>query len=182
MSVYTKKGDQGQTRLLSGEKVSKASIRIRAIGSIDELSAYLGMLRSLQINQNCKNFLIQIQADLVKIAGILADPKGKFAASLPSITSDDVEKLENQIDKYEALLGKQKFFVLPGGTQEIAFAHIARTVCRRAESDLVHLSQQSDVPLLILKYINRLSDYLYMLARFIAHEQNYKEDIVRLRN
>ncbi len=181
MSVYTTKGDKGQTKLLSGEIVSKSSIRIRAIGTIDELSAYLGLLRSLDISQNCKNFLLQIQTDLVKIAGLLADPKEKYSDHLPQITELDIEKLENQIDRYEAILGKQKFFILPGGTPEIAYAHIARTVCRRAESNVVELSQHSSVNPIILKYLNRLSDYLYVLARYIARQQGYNEDIARLK-
>ncbi len=181
MSVYTTKGDNGTTRLLSGEKVSKASIRIRAIGSIDELSSYLGLLRSLNISQTCKNFLLQVQTDLVKIAGLLADPKENYNDRLPKISEIDIEKIENLIDKYESIVGPQKFFILPGGTQEIAFAHIARAVCRRAESNVVELSLHSYVNPLIIKYLNRLSDYLYILARYIAYKQSYKEDIARLR-
>ncbi len=182
MSVCTRKGDDGHTYLLNGEKISKASVRVKTIGAVDELSAHLGMLRSMNLpNQSIINFLLQLQADLVKIAGLLADPKDKYAKHLPQITEEDVEKLENLIDKYEAIVGPQKFFILPGGTPEIAQTHIARTVCRRVERNLVELSLHAYVPPLLIKYFNRMSDYLYILARYIAKEQNYKEDIAKRR-
>ncbi len=182
MSVYTRRGDDGYTRLLSGERVSKSSKRIRAIGGIDELSSYLGLLRSLGLRQNVKNFLVELQNDLFKIGSMLAYTKGRYSDRIPRITSLDVEKLESQIDRLEAKLDVQKFFILPGGSLEVSYIHIARTVCRRVESDIAELFAEDGIDEIILKYMNRMSDYLYVLARYVAKEQGIEEQRANLKD
>ncbi len=177
MSVYTTKGDSGTTRILSGIELSKADVRIKAIGSIDELSSYIGLLRSFDpVPSPIKNFLLEIQNDLFKISAMLACPSKKLYERIPKITGTDIEKLEIQIDRYEKLLPRQRYFILPGGTMETSFFHVARAVCRRAETNIVELNDQEELEALILKYLNRLSDYLFILARYIAHEQGIEED------
>ncbi len=183
MSVYTKKGDKGKTHLFGGIKLSKSDTRIKTLGSIDELNSYIGLIRSYQvIPKPIVNFLLQIQNDLFKISAMLACTKGQLSDRLPNITEDDIEKIEIQIDKYEKLLPEQKYFILPGGTIETSFIHIARSVCRRAETYTVELSERGKIESLIIKYLNRLSDYFFILARYIAHLQELKETRADLHN
>ncbi len=182
MSVYTTKGDSGTTRILSGIELSKADVRIKAIGSIDELSSYLGLLRSFEIIPGqVKNFLLEIQNDLFKISAMLACPTKKHYDRIPKITQIDIEKIEIQIDRYEKILPPQKFFILPGGSQETSFIHISRSICRRAETYVVELNDKEEVDPLILKYLNRLSDYLFILARYIAKLQGIEEPRANIR-
>ncbi len=176
MSVYTTKGDSGTTRILSGIELSKADVRIKGIGSIDELSSYIGLIRSFDvIPRPIKNFLLEIQNDLFKVSAMLSCPTKKLYDRIPKLSNTDIEKIEIQIDRYEKLLPRQKFFILPGGTMETSFLHIARAVCRRAETHIVELNDKEEVEDLILKYLNRLSDYLFILARYIAQLQGIKE-------
>ncbi len=176
MSVKTGKGDSGKTRILSGVELSKADIRIKAIGSLDELSSYIGLIRSFDaIPKPQKNFLLELQNDLFKISAMLACPTKKMYDKIPKITDTDIEKLEVQIDRYEKILPPQKFFLLPGGSQETSFIHIARAICRRAETYVVELFEKEEVENNIIKYLNRLSDYLFILARYIAQLQGIEE-------
>ncbi len=176
MSVITGKGDKGKTRILSGVELSKADIRIKAIGSLDELSSYIGLIRSFEaMPKPQKNFLLELQNDLFKISAMLACPTKKMYDKIPKITDTDIEKLEVQIDRYEKILPPQKFFLLPGGSQETSFIHIARAVCRRAETYAVELFEKEEVENNIIKYLNRLSDYLFILARYIAQVQGIEE-------
>ena len=182
MSVFTKKGDTGKTRILNGIELSKAHIRIKSIANIDELNSYIGLIRSFEIiPKPIKNFLLEVQNDLFKISAMLACTTQKLYERIPKITSIDVEKLEIQIDRYEKLLPKQHFFIIPGGSQEISFIHISRSVCRRAETYVVELNDKEKIEPIIIKYINRLSDYLFVLARYTAKLQNIKEQRANVR-
>ena len=182
MSVYTTKGDSGTTRILSGIELSKADVRIKTIGSLDELSSYIGLVRSFEIiSEPIKNFLLEVQNDLFKISAMLSCSEKKLYDRIPKIVETDIEKIEILIDKYEKLIPVQRFFILPGGSMETSFIHIARAVSRRAETYAVELNEKQEIDHLILKYLNRLSDYLYIIARYVAHQHGIVEQKANLR-
>ncbi|KEO74768.1 cob(I)yrinic acid a,c-diamide adenosyltransferase [Anditalea andensis] len=182
MKIYTKTGDQGTTALLGGTRVSKANLRIDAYGTVDELNAYIGLLRDQEVNNVRQGFLKEIQDRLFTLGAALASTPGKENIQRPDIHLQDVEKLEIQIDKMEESLTPLKNFVLPGGHQVISFSHLARTVCRRAERCTILLDQSEPVDPILIAYLNRLSDYLFVLGRKIAQELNIEEVLWEPRN
>ena len=168
--IYTKTGDKGQTSLLGGTRVSKGHVRIEAYGTIDELNSWIGLLRDQEIKKSHKALLIEIQDRLFTIGSSLAADPRKLKMKLPELTEDDTELLERAIDKMNLKLPEMRFFVLPGGHPLVSNCHIARCICRRAERNVLKLSDKEPVDPLIIKYLNRLSDYLFVLARKFSHD------------
>ncbi|MDN3669881.1 cob(I)yrinic acid a,c-diamide adenosyltransferase [Echinicola jeungdonensis] len=173
MKVYTKSGDKGTTSLLGGERVSKGDLRIEVYGTVDELNAFLGLIRDYEESQNRKTFLKSIQDKLFTIGADLAN-RDKQAKN-PVILEKDITELEKAIDEMEEVLPPLKKFILPGGHPLVSYCHIARTVCRRAERRVISLNEQEQVAEAIIKYLNRLSDYLFVLGRMISKELNTEE-------
>ena len=174
MKIYTKTGDKGKTALLSGNRVPKYHKRIEAYGTIDELNSFVGLLRSFDINAQIINTLINIQNKLLNLGTMLAaDEQTKF--EIPKVTEADIIFLENKIDKYNSELPKLTKFILPGGNQEIAHCHVCRTICRRAERQVVELSEQFQISDIAVKYLNRLSDFFFVLARKITADTSCEE-------
>jgi cob(I)alamin adenosyltransferase len=165
--IYTKTGDKGQTSLLGGTRVSKDHIRIEGYGTVDELNSWIGLLRDQPIEKETIDSLLEIQDRLFTIGSLLAADAG-LKMKIPGIQSEDVPFLENEIDKMNATLPEMKSFILPGGHPVVSYCHIARCVCRRAERIVIRLSLQETVDGLIIIYLNRLSDYLFMLSRKLA--------------
>jgi cob(I)alamin adenosyltransferase len=175
MKIYTKKGDTGTTGLIGGTRLPKHHVRIESYGTVDELNSYIGLLRDL-INEESKSaVLIEIQDRLFTIGSHLAADPVKSKMTLPELFENDVTYLENQIDEMDTELPPMKFFVLPGGNVIVSQCHIARCICRRAERLVSHLSETETVEPLISAYMNRLSDYLFVLSRKLAHELNAVE-------
>lgn len=177
MKVYTKTGDNGTTALFGGTRVPKDHIRIESYGTIDELNSYIGLIRDQEINSHYKEILIEIQDRLFTIGAILATPpekevmkNGERRLKNLGITEADIELLEKEIDKMEETLPPMTHFVLPGGHQTVSYCHITRCVCRRAERLAVHLSHNEPVAETAIKYLNRLSDYLFVLARKLSDD------------
>jgi len=177
LKIYTKTGDKGKTSLIGGTKVLKSNIRIESYGTIDELNSFIGLLGDYIQDEHSKTILKEIQDRLFTIGASLAcDPDKESRMKIPDLKEEDVYLLENEIDSMEAVLEPMKSFILPGGHVTISTAHIARCVCRRAERICVSLQEnESAVEPLILKYINRLSDYLFVLARYAGHLLNVDE-------
>lgn len=175
MKIYTKSGDTGMTALLGGKRVSKAHIRIDAYGTVDELNAHMGLLRDQEVNRNRSALLKDIQNALFVIGSTLATTPGKLNVKKPDITQGDLLQLEDEIDAMEVELKPLSKFILPGGHQVVSLCHLARTVCRRTERCVIALHEQEQVEEIILKYLNRLSDYLFVLGRKIANELNVEE-------
>lgn len=175
MKIYTKTGDAGTTALFGGKRVSKADLRVDAYGTVDELNSYLGLLRDQDVNKSRKEILITIQEHLFTMGSILATEPGNTRVKVPSLSEDDVVALENAIDKMESNLEPMRFFVLPGGHPSVSFGHIARTVCRRAERLVIGLNDHEGVDPLVIKYLNRLSDYLFVLCRLMTKELGAEE-------
>ncbi len=167
MKIYTKAGDGGQTSLLGGKKVSKSALRIAAYGTVDELNSALGALRSHGPGAPLDAFLERVQSDLFRIGAELASADGAPAGNLVRVGDPDVRLIEAEIDRMEAGLAPLKNFILPGGTQAASAAHVARSVCRRAERTVVDLSEKETVRGDIVVYLNRLSDALFVAARAI---------------
>ena len=175
MKIYTKKGDTGQTSLIGGTKVSKDHIRIEAYGTVDELNAWIGMVRDHDIDAAISEILRKVQDDLFVIGSTLASDPGKSKMEIPDLSESDVEILEQGIDGMNEELDELKFFVLPGGHQAVSACHLARVVCRRAERTTVRLAASSEVPPLVIKYLNRLSDYLFVLGRKVGKDLGVDE-------
>ena len=182
MKIYTKTGDKGTTALFGGTRVPKHHIRIESYGTIDELNSHIGLIRDQDIDQLHKNVLMEIQDRLFTVGGILAtDPEkatlknGKERLNIPKISEADIKLLEDNMDSMNAALPPMTHFVLPGGHQTVSFCHIARTVCRRAERLASHLNTLEPFQPETLMYINRLSDYLFVLARKLSHDLNAEE-------
>lgn len=169
MKIYTKKGDAGETGLLGGTRVPKDHLRIAAYGTIDELNSFIGALRAADDTKTISRELLRIQDRLFVIGSHLANDPDKSQFSLPELTESDISSLEQNIDSMESVLPPLKNFLLPGDGQTNATAHICRCICRRAEREIVSLSDQFSVDPMILKYLNRLSDYLFVVARYISH-------------
>lgn len=168
MKVYTKKGDSGTTQLIGGTRVVKSSMRIEAYGTVDELNSYLGLIRDQSITEAQKEQLLEIQDRLFTMGSLLAtDPKGT-KMKLPQLQDSDIENLENWIDKMEETLKPMTSFVLPGGHTTVSYCHIARCVCRRAERIVVDLNENEKIESVILTYLNRLSDYMFVLSRKLS--------------
>jgi cob(I)alamin adenosyltransferase len=175
MKIYTKKGDSGTTGLIGGTRVLKSSLRIESYGTIDELNSYIGVVRDQGIDIKYIEQLIEIQDRLFTIGSSLASDPEKSNMKIPDLKSEDISLLENWMDEMDAELPEMKFFVLPGGHQAVSFCHVARCVCRRSERLIVDLSQHEFVAELVTAYINRLSDYLFVLSRKIAQDLNVNE-------
>jgi cob(I)alamin adenosyltransferase len=175
MKIYTKKGDQGHTGLIGGTRVSKGELRIEAYGTVDELNSYIGLIRSFDINSTSVQQLIEIQDRLFTIGSSLASDPEKSNMKIPDLLESDVERLEDWMDEMEATLPELTSFVLPGGHPFIGHIHIARCVCRRTERLVVTLDEHDFVAPLVICYLNRLSDYLFVLGRKIAMELGIKE-------
>lgn len=175
MKIYTKTGDKGQTSLFGGTRVAKHHIRIAAYGTVDELNSYIGLIRDQEIAQESIKTLLEIQDRLFTMGSILATESGNTKVKVPLLINSDVTFLENEIDKMNAQLSEIKSFVLPGGHPTVSFCHIARCVCRRAERTVSQLSELETVDELVIIYLNRLSDYLFVLARKIAKDKGIKE-------
>lgn len=172
--IYTKTGDKGRTSLFGGQKVSKSHVRITAFGDVDELNSYMGLLAAYTINAPYQKFLIALQHALFNLgASIATEDNSTF--SLPHVKEEDIRQLENEIDRFTEELPPLKQFILPGGHREVAFCHLARCVCRRAERSVVILHEQSPVDPLILQFLNRLSDYLFVFARVMTKNLGAEE-------
>jgi cob(I)alamin adenosyltransferase len=177
MKIYTKTGDKGTTSLFGGTRVPKHHIRINSYGTVDELNSWLGLLRDQEMNENSRKMLISTQDKLFTVGAILAtDPEkarlksGKERLNIPRITYSDVEQLENEIDNMNESLPPMTHFILPGGHTTVSYCHIARTICRRAERMVTLLHENEPVDYIILTYLNRLSDYLFILARKLSFD------------
>jgi cob(I)alamin adenosyltransferase len=168
MKIYTKTGDKGETGLFGGGRVSKSHPRVEAYGDIDELNAMIGLARSIEMMPRIDEVLAPVQRDLFSLGALLATPnRDKVKQQLEKARIDDtrVAELERAIDDGEAELEPLTAFILPGGTPKSAALHVARTVCRRAERKVISLGGEVDVPPIVVKYLNRLSDLLFVLAR-----------------
>ena len=176
--VYTKTGDDGITSLVGGVKVKKTNARIEAYGTVDELSAHLGMLASWMKDGPDKDIIIRTQRNLFTVCSYLATDKTKTPLA-PSYTMDaeETEFLEQQIDEINASIPQQTAFILPGGSHEAALAHVCRTVCRRAERRIFFLGESTELDNEVTHYINRLSDYLFVLARKLNFVDGVREKI-----
>ena len=168
MKIYTRKGDEGQTSLIGGTRVSKAHMRIDAYGTVDELDSYIGWLRDLSGQAVSAGVLIEIQDRLFTIGSLLASDPVSSKMKLPELKESDVIFLEEEMDRLDKDLPEMKSFILPGGHQASSCAHVARCVCRRAERSVVLLSENDTVDPLVIKYLNRLSDYLFVLSRHLS--------------
>ncbi|NQY67081.1 MAG: cob(I)yrinic acid a,c-diamide adenosyltransferase [Flavobacteriales bacterium] len=175
MKVYTKKGDQGETSLIGGIRVKKNNIRIQAYGDVDELNSFVGAIRDEQLPGNIESVIIQIQEDLFCIGAMLASPDPNSKMKIPFIQEDHIIALEEEIDEMEKELPAMKKFVLPGGNVSVSKSHIARGVCRRAERSVITLSETEKTNNLSIKYLNRLSDYLFVLSRKLTQDFGAKE-------
>lgn len=176
MKIYTKTGDKGQTGLIGGRRVSKADLRIDAYGTVDELNSWIGLVRDQPVNTTRKALLKEIQDCLFTVGAELAtDPAKRPKQALPAIQPADVAVLETSMDTMDAELPELRAFVLPGGHESVSFCHLARTVCRRAERLVISLSESSMVDPLVIQYLNRLSDYLFVLSRKMTQDLQAEE-------
>jgi len=173
--IYTKTGDKGKTSLIGGSKVPKYHIRLDAYGTIDELNSYIGLIRDHKIKKQYCNILIEIQYRLFELGSILACENKNDLKKLPKLKEEDILLLENEIDLMDASLPALRAFIVQGGGIVADHCHIARCVCRRAERIISFLAKEYPVDENILKYINRLSDYLFVLARKIAQDNGASE-------
>ncbi len=175
--IYTKTGDKGETSLIGGKRVPKYHVRIEAYGTVDELNSYIGLIRDLEVNDHIKTLLLEIQDRLFTAESLLAEDTGTSKRPLPQICEEDISLLERKIDAMNENLPILHSFVLPGGHPIVSHCHIARCICRRAERITIKLSKNYPVSPLVIKYLNRLSDFLFVLARKIGHDLGAKEEV-----
>ncbi len=175
MKIYTKTGDEGQTSLIGGTRVDKSHLRIEAYGTIDELNSWVGLIRDQDMDGALKEILKEIQDRLFTIGSSLASDPEKSKMKIPDLTESDIELLEQESDRMNAELPPLQSFILPGGAPTVSYCHIARCICRRAERLCVQLKADSFVDLLLLKYLNRLSDHLFVLARYLGMKLQAEE-------
>jgi len=175
MKIYTKTGDDGTTMLFGGGRVLKHHLRIEAYGTVDELNSYIGLIRDQGISVHHRQILKQIQDTLFTIGANLATNPEKGKVKTPDVGESDLAVLEEEIDAMDAVLPALKNFILPGGHATVSFCHLARCVCRRSERLCVALAEQSTVAEILIKYLNRLSDYLFVLGRKIGMELGAEE-------
>ena len=180
--IYTKSGDDGKTALVGGQRISKGDLKIEAYGSVDELNSFVGLVRacaasSPEVVEETEAVFKVIQNDLFDIGSILATPAGETFEGMCLVRDESIEFLEKRMDFYQESLESLKSFVLPGGGMLGAYAHVARTVCRRVERILVRLAQKEEVSENILIYINRLSDYLFVYARWVSQKTGQSETL-----
>ncbi len=169
--IYTKTGDKGSTSLIGGVRVLKSHIRIESYGTVDELNSYLGMVNDIAGNEKISEWLREIQDRLFTIGSVLAtNPDKEVKMKLPDVHDTDVQWLEQRIDEMNEALPEMRSFIIPGGNLAASTAHVARCVCRRAERICVAMQEQGEVvPELVVQYLNRLSDFLFVLARYLGH-------------
>lgn len=175
MKVYTKTGDDGTTGLFGGARVPKHHIRIESYGTVDELNSYIGLLRHRDIDPKSQEVLAEIQDRLFTVGAVLATDPSKDKMKTPDILESDIQLLESEIDRMNEKLPEMRSFVLPGGNDSVGFCHIARCVCRRAERLTVLLNEKEPISPIVIKYLNRLSDYLFVLSRKITQDNNLQE-------
>ena len=175
MKIYTKTGDKGETSLIGGTRVPKYHDRIEAYGTIDELISYIGLIRDQKIDDHSISVLIEIQDRLMTCASILATDCDNCKVKIPEIYDRDIETLEKEIDKMEKVLPPLRSFILPGGHPIVSFCHIARNVCRRAERISIKVQGQFKHSEKVIQYLNRLSDYLFVLSRKLSIDLYAKE-------
>ncbi len=175
--IYTKTGDKGTTSLIGGTKVPKSHLRIEAYGTTDELNSYIGLCRDLLTDEQSRKILLEVQDRIFTIGSSLAcDPIKEPKMRIPDLKETDVLLLENEMDKMNKSVTAMKFFILPGGHAILSHLHIARSICRRAERCCVRLELESlEVDAIIIKYLNRLSDYLFVLGRFTGNQMKIEE-------
>lgn len=182
MKIYTKTGDKGETALYGGTRVSKASARVDSYGNIDELNSFIGSAKCEITDEKVLHQLKKIQFDLFTVGSESATPVDKLTLAngksrLALMISDiEIEELENWMDDFEKDLEPLQYFILPGGGKAATSLHICRTVCRRAERSMVFLNETEEVRPELIKYLNRLSDYLFVLARYISKITGEKEE------
>lgn len=173
--IYTKQGDKGETSLIGGTRVPKHDKRIEAYGTMDELNSFIGLIRDQAINDYYKEVIIEIQNKLFTAEALIASDKPENTADLPKISEDDIIFLEKEIDKMNENLPELKSFILPGGNTTVSYCHIARTICRRAERLTIKITDKYKIDQIIVKYLNRLSDYLFVLSRKLSIDLNATE-------
>lgn len=176
MKIYTKTGDKGYTSLIGGTRVPKHHIRIESYGTVDELNSYIGLVRDQDMGAHDRDILKQVQDRLFTVGASLAADPERSKMILPDIEDSDIELLETEIDKMNEVLPELKHFILPGGNNAVSFCHVARCVCRRAERIVTHLANESDVDGRVIIYLNRLSDYLFTLARKAGYDHQVPEN------
>jgi cob(I)alamin adenosyltransferase len=172
--IYTKTGDKGETSLFGGARLPKSHLRIEAYGTVDELNSHLGLLRDVVTDETLRGHLKQIQDRLFDVGANLAVDTSK-KLQVPEIIESDIAFFETEMDKMDEVLEPLRQFILPGGHLAVSYCHVARTVCRRAERNVVALSLTDEVDEILVRYLNRLSDYLFVLARKIAMDLGVKE-------
>jgi len=176
MKIYTKTGDKGTTSLVGGTRINKGALKIESYGTVDELNAWIGLLRDQEVNQNRRELLKEIQDRLFTIGSDLAsEPEQVRKKKIPDLLEEDILLLEKEMDAMDTEIPPLRAFVLPGGHQSVSFTHLARTVCRRAERLVIRLSAEEEINTLIIKYLNRLSDYLFVLSRKMTQELGSEE-------
>ncbi len=175
VKIYTKTGDKGSTALIGGARVPKYHPRIEAYGTVDELMAFVSLLRDQDIGEHWKEFLYLVLDRLMSCASILAADCSDCEVKIPEIPDFDIEELEQQIDFIDTQVEPLTSFVLPGGHQAISLCHVARTICRRAERLSIQVAEQNQIPENLIKYLNRLSDFFFMLSRILAKDLNVKQ-------
>ena len=174
--VYTKTGDKGKTSLIGGTRVPKNHFRLEAYGTIDELNTFIGMIRSYKVDEKSRNQIIDIQNKLFVIGAYLAtDANVTNLRDKLDYSEEIIEGLEKEMDRMENELPPMKHFVLPGGNPGISYCHISRTVCRRAERRILDMAEETEVNPWVIKYVNRLSDYLFVLSRYLSKQNNVDE-------
>lgn len=175
MKIYTKTGDKGTTSLLGGTRVLKSHDRIEAYGTVDELNSYMGLVRDQAVNHGRKEILKEIQDRLFTIGANLASDPEKSGMKIPDLKESDIQLLENEMDAMDKQLPEMRNFILPGGHPSVSYCHVARCVCRRAERLAIKLAQSEPVDEVVIIYLNRLSDYLFVLSRKMAAELQAEE-------
>lgn len=175
MKIYTKTGDKGMTSLVGGTRISKGDLKIESYGTVDELNSWIGLLRDQPVNEARRDLLKEIQDRLFTIGADLASEAEQTKKKIPDLFDTDIQLLEAEMDKMDTEIPPLRAFVLPGGHQSVSFAHVARTVCRRAERLVIRLSEVEETNELIIKYLNRLSDYLFVLSRKMTQELGTEE-------
>lgn len=175
MKIYTKTGDKGETSLFGGKRIPKHDLRIQSYGTADELNSFIGLIRDQNMDVHTKEVLIKIQNNIFTLGATLAADPDKPKLKKPDLNQNDIELLEREIDKMNEDLPPMTHFILPGGHTTVSFCHIARCVCRRCERLVVELSSLTDVDELIVQYLNRLSDYLFVLSRKLGKDLSAQE-------
>jgi cob(I)alamin adenosyltransferase len=175
MKIYTKTGDKGTTSLIGGTRVPKYHPRIEAYGTVDELISYIGLIRDQEIDQHSFDVLVSIQDKLMACASILAADCEKCEVKIPTIEDQDILVLETEMDSMDQQLPPLTSFILPGGHTTVSFCHIARNICRRSERITIKLAEEIEIQENVIRYLNRLSDYLFVLARFTSFRLKTKE-------